>query len=768
MSMVVRREDIVRQEQEKNALDNKNHEAAEIPIRHNRCRRRTHRCLRYLEFYAGIGGWRLALEQAMAAIMVDADNLVPVETHCVAALDHSDLCVQVYQFNFGTNHHYNPPPLVAPTATDSTRSRAAAAATNDQDNQGDHKKDYEIKDTINHYHRNNHDCHKKSKNPKAKTTTRTTDQRRQKRPDRTNNTTMKTRSIENLTCHDLTYELQADLWFLSPPCQPHTRQHEHQAMERNDPRSHSFHHLCQLLRDLPDAALPTLISLENVVHFETSHSCQEWRQTLQARHYQLAEFRPLTPTQVQLPNERPRYFCLAILLRTQQPQRQEQRPDRNPSIASIAASTDGISAKTSTESRGPNSSNNGGGSSTKQQPQPQAALDNRQQQLLLKYFACSSSAQECGNTGDTATVSTSLAAAATTIKPPSLESIVFHTSVPEFGIAPPPLLDPMDVDDHGTSTSRSNNPSLVPPIRDFLDDSNDVNDENGDHKDVDSLRVPSKVLERNAAWCFDIVTPDSTRSSCFTSSYGKFVRGTGSILLYHDNNNHYNSNSSKKDDKNPNSSSSSSNHENDTDDNNKITNTADSSPSLEALAPPLPPPPQYPLGSLVAPDERVFDHNQWLLQLTNHNNHTSGKKDSDLTGCWSLRYFSGTELARLFGFYDPRREQRRQEQHQQQQQGTIANPPATTPFAFPPTCTRKQEWKLMGNSINTRLASRLIQLGLTASGILTTFSSFDPDQQDNDDGDNDDGDNDDKGVEDDSHKKKNNGADNDGLNAEMK
>jgi tRNA (cytosine38-C5)-methyltransferase len=51
-----------------------------------------------------------------------------------------------------------------------------------------------------------------------------------------------------------------------------------------------------------------------------------------------------------------------------------------------------------------------------------------------------------------------------------------------------------------------------------------------------------------------------------------------------------------------------------------------------------------------------------------------------------LRYFSGREMAQLFGFPDT--------------------------FDFPPSCTPKQQWKLMGNSINVRVAARVLELGL--------------------------------------------------------
>jgi len=40
-----------------------------------------------------------------------------------------------------------------------------------------------------------------------------------------------------------------------------------------------------------------------------------------------------------------------------------------------------------------------------------------------------------------------------------------------------------------------------------------------------------KKLLKPSSFCMDIVTADSTRCGCFTKSYGRFARGSGSILL---------------------------------------------------------------------------------------------------------------------------------------------------------------------------------------------------------------------------------------------
>ena len=43
--------------------------------------------------------------------------------------------------------------------------------------------------------------------------------------------------------------------------------------------------------------------------------------------------------------------------------------------------------------------------------------------------------------------------------------------------------------------------------------------------------MPAKTINSDAAWCFDVVdATDSIPTACFTRSYGRFNRGTGSVL----------------------------------------------------------------------------------------------------------------------------------------------------------------------------------------------------------------------------------------------
>lgn len=370
--------------------------------------------LSYIELYAGVGGWSMALERAVVSY--------GWKVHCLAALDHSDLCAHVYRHNFPDNRYLTKP-------------------------------------------------------------------------------------IEKLLTVDQMIQWSADILLMSPPCQPHSRQHDNNNRDLDDPRSQSFLHICQLIKQLPTSSLPKLIFVENVVGFEASASRRIWMDALRQQNYQVGEFH-LSPTQVGIPNDRPRYFCVAVL---------ESHLVREDSSTGLPNYLRGPSEETH-------------------------------------------------------------------------EEATIQSNISGLGI----------------SSADETSQVVTEKIGDYLD-------AEIANRCPDNLRIPQKLLTRNAAWCFDIVTPESSHSACFTSSYGKFVRGTGSVLY--------------------------------------------TGPQPERLL-------------LVRPEDREFD-NDWHkgLDLENH-----------------LRYFSGEELAHLFGF--------------------------SSRFSFPAKISLKQKWKLVGNSLSVPVASKMIELGL--------------------------------------------------------
>ncbi len=111
------------------------------------------------------------------------------------------------------------------------------------------------------------------------------------------------RTIEALGAGELA-RWRADLWWLSPPCQPFTRR----GLRRDDadPRSASLLHLIELLDQAPPAAL----ALENVPGFAGSRTHARLRATLDRLGYRVAE-RLLCPSELGVPCRRRRFYLLA-------------------------------------------------------------------------------------------------------------------------------------------------------------------------------------------------------------------------------------------------------------------------------------------------------------------------------------------------------------------------------------------------------------------------------------------------------------------------
>mmetsp|Transcript_28965 Transcript_28965/g.79768 ORF Transcript_28965/g.79768 Transcript_28965/m.79768 type:complete len:417 (+) Transcript_28965:74-1324(+) len=111
-------------------------------------------------------------------------------------------------------------------------------------------------------------------------------------------------TIERVSAAELD-SLSADVWLMSPPCQPFTR--SGQRLDEKDNRTQALLHLADLLLQL--RRLPKYILLENVVGFERSESRRRFFGTLAKLGWEVAEL-DLRPEDVGLPNSRPRYYGL--------------------------------------------------------------------------------------------------------------------------------------------------------------------------------------------------------------------------------------------------------------------------------------------------------------------------------------------------------------------------------------------------------------------------------------------------------------------------
>lgn len=200
------------------------------------------------------------------------------------------------------------------------------------------------------------------------------------------------------------------------------------------------------------------------------------------------------------------------------------------------------------------------------------------------------------------------------------------------------------------------------------------------------------TIDRSAGWCFDIRTPRSRSSACFTKSYSRYIKGTGSVLLlcgqdavaasraadtvadarlghikHHDTHDHCGSAPRENSD----SSSSNSN-------NNNSGNTGDSNNALGDTS----------INGSNDPADRVFNQDWWADLTASHTVQVADCGDaSGNTACSVavpplLRFFSPRELTRLFGFPEH--------------------------FAFPPQVGARKRYELVGNSLSVVVAGHLL------------------------------------------------------------
>lgn len=115
--------------------------------------------------------------------------------------------------------------------------------------------------------------------------------------------------LEKVTVAELT-EASADLWWLSPPCQPYSIRGRQADLD--DPRARSLVRLMEIFPQLPVACRPRYLALENVAGFAGSRARQALCSLLTGLGYQLRE-RQLCPTVLGVPSRRPRYYLTASL-----------------------------------------------------------------------------------------------------------------------------------------------------------------------------------------------------------------------------------------------------------------------------------------------------------------------------------------------------------------------------------------------------------------------------------------------------------------------
>ena len=111
------------------------------------------------------------------------------------------------------------------------------------------------------------------------------------------------RAIESLPVQ-VCRECEADLWWMSPPCQPYT--FRGRQLDVHDPRAESLLTVIERIAEIR----PRYVALENVPGFCGSSAHQRLRATLDAHGYDVQE-QILCPTQLGVPNRRRRFYLVA-------------------------------------------------------------------------------------------------------------------------------------------------------------------------------------------------------------------------------------------------------------------------------------------------------------------------------------------------------------------------------------------------------------------------------------------------------------------------
>lgn len=96
----------------------------------------------------------------------------------------------------------------------------------------------------------------------------------------------------------------ADLWWMSPPCQPYTVRGAQRDLD--DARARSLVRVLGTLREVR----PTWVAMENVAPFARSRARALVVESLEGAGYEVRE-RVLCPTELGIPAERPRYYLVA-------------------------------------------------------------------------------------------------------------------------------------------------------------------------------------------------------------------------------------------------------------------------------------------------------------------------------------------------------------------------------------------------------------------------------------------------------------------------
>ncbi|XP_020521337.1 tRNA (cytosine(38)-C(5))-methyltransferase isoform X1 [Amborella trichopoda] len=263
----------------------------------------------------------------------------------------------------------------------------------------------------------------------------------------------------------------AHAWLMSPPCQPYTRQGLQK--DADDARASSF---LEILKQIPHASKPPfMLFVENVVGFETSRTREHLMEILERTGFVAQEY-ILSPVQFGVPYSRPRYFCLA---------KRKPLSFTNPSINDQLVRAAPFLLHEYCSAMDDNISEEMSHISCKQ------IKDFLETDSFLSDISRNTRSEHCEMLDET---------------PDDLVGI----SIEEHCVPDGRVILQAFKSTNGSAESNA--------------EKNDVL-----HGTLSPYTVPLSLIERWGS-AMDIVYPDSRRCCCFTKSYYRYVKGTGSLL----------------------------------------------------------------------------------------------------------------------------------------------------------------------------------------------------------------------------------------------
>ena len=301
------------------------------------------------------------------------------------------------------------------------------------------------------------------------------------------------RNICGMTAAEMD-SLKPDMFTMSPPCQPFTRQGHRR--DNFDRRTDSFFHLMQLLTEMHHP--PTYLFVENVQGFELSNTRENFVAILKRLGYKFQEFL-LSPMQFGIPNSRLRFYLLA-----------KRSPFSLTFLKQPCRDVGGLITFLKWSADNPRTSNGQDTQGTAQVVSRDVFSDSN--------FSPSHEKQETP--------------AQSSVEPEtdSLEGTLSlqgqETSSFDKNCAPPTVLQPQAESSGACCFSQpimGTTATVIRPLSCYLTPLSDA--------ELEMYLVPEKTLMKYATG-FDIVQPSSNHSCCFTRAYGHYAVGTGSILQH--------------------------------------------------------------------------------------------------------------------------------------------------------------------------------------------------------------------------------------------